>query len=282
MMRYENVFSIRAMCRVLKVSASGYYDWRDRTESLRSQEDRLLLARIEQIHHQSKQAYGYVKTWKALQAQGILCGKHRVARLRKQHRIETKRSRRFKITTRAKQHSWAAKDYVKRQFHATRPNQVWAGDVTFIPTKQGWLYLAILLDLYSRKIVGWAMSKRNNGQLVEDALKMAIVQRQPNAKVIHHTDRGRLYATEKYRALMQQHHIVPSMGRKGDCYDNAVSETFFSTLKNELTHHKNYQTREQAKSEIFEYIECFYNRKRIHQTLNYQTPVEYENNVAYA
>lgn len=245
-------FSIRTMCRVLNVSPSGYYEWYGRDESLRCQEDRTLLAEIQAVHSQSKQAYGYVKTWKALQAQGIPCGKHRVARLRKQHHIETKRSKRFTITTRSKHQHWIAPDHVKRTFTAAQPNQVWAGDVTFVPTRQGWLYLAILLDMYSRKVVGWSMSRYNNQPLVLNALQMAIIQRQPGAGLIHHTDRGRLYAADQYRALMQQHRIIPSMSRKGNCYDNTVSETFFSTLKNELIHGKNYATREQAKTEIFE------------------------------
>jgi len=270
------------MCRVFKVSPSGYYEWCTREESIRSQEDRQLLIEITRIHHQCRQAYGYIKIWKALQAQGIACGKHRVARIRKQHGIETQRSKRFALTTRSKHQHWIAPDHVKRQFQAQQRNQIWAGDVTFIPTRQGWLYLAILLDLYSRKVIGWAMSNRNDQRLTLSALQMAITHRNPKAKLIHHTDRGRLYATDQYRALMQQHDIIPSMSRKGDCYDNAVSETFFSTLKNELTHGKNYATREQARSEIFEYIECFYNRKRIHQTLNYQTPIEYEKQYEYA
>lgn len=270
------------MCRVLRVSASGYYAWCTRKASPRSQEDRILFTKIKRIHDQSRHAYGYVKTWKALEAEGVACGKHRVARIRRQHGIETKRSKRFKITTRSKHQHWIAPDAVKRSFQADQLNQVWAGDVTFIPTRQGWLYLAILLDLYSRKIIGWAMSNRNDQQLTLHALQMAITHRSPKANLIHHTDRGRLYATDKYRALMQQHNIVPSMGRKGDCYDNAVSETFFSTLKNELTHYRNYATREQARTEIFEYIECFYNRQRIHQTLNYLTPVDYEKQYQYA
>jgi len=270
------------MCRMFKVSTSGYYDWCYRKESIRSQEDRVLLKQIQAIHSQSRQAYGYVKTWKALQAKGVACGKHRVARIRKQHCIESKRSTRFKVTTRSKHQHWIAPDRIKRRFQAEQPNHVWAGDVTFIPTRQGWLYLAILLNLYSRKVIGWSMSHRNDQQLTLSALEMAITHRHPKIKLIHHTDRGRLYAADQYRTLMKQHGIVPSMSRKGNCYDNAVSETFFSTLKNELTHGKNYATREQARSEIFEYIECFYNRQRIHQTLNYVTPVDYENNVTYA
>ncbi len=256
------------MCRVFKVSSSGYYEWRTRSESQRSQEDRALIEEIQNIHRQSRHAYGYVKTWKALQAQGIACGKHRVARLRKDNGIEAKRSQRFKVTTRSKHQHWIASDHVKRKFYAEQPNQIWAGDVTFIPTQQGWLYLAILLDLYSRKVIGWSMSHRNDQQLTISALQMANTHRQPQDALIHHTDRGRLYATDQYRALMKQHNIIPSMSRKGNCYDNAVSETFFSTLKNELIHEKCYATREEARRDIFEYIECFYNRQRIHQTLN--------------
>lgn len=276
MQRHREHFKIRRLCRMLNVSASGYYDWRGRAESRRTQADRVLLKYIQRIHQSSRAAYGAVKTWRALNAEGIVCGKHRVARLRRAHDIETRRRRRFKITTRSKHHYWVAPDRVNRCFRAAQANQVWAGDVTFIATRRGWLYLAILLDLYSRKVIGWSMSNRNDQALVLNALQMALEQRQPAAGVIHHTDRGQLYAAKQYRQVLAHHQMVPSMSRQGDCYDNAAAESFFSTLKNELIHDRNYDTREQARSEIFEYIEVFYNRQRIHQTLEYQSPADYE------
>jgi transposase InsO family protein len=228
------------------------------------------------VHQENREVYGGIKTWEALNRQGIACGKHRVARLRRAHGIEARRRRRFKITTWSKSRQWIAPDHVKRGFHAQRANRVWAGDVTFIATRRGWLYLAVLLDVYSRKVIGWSMSDRNDQPLVVAALQMAIEHRQPPAGVIHHTDRGQLYAAKQYRQLMADHGIVPSMGRKGDCYDNAVAESFFSTLKNELIHDRRYEDREQARSDIFDYIEVFYNRQRLHQSLGYISPTDYE------
>jgi putative transposase len=276
MQEHEARFKIRRMCRILSVSPSGYYDWCERGESRRSREDKVLVSAIRRIHVANREQYGSVKTWHALNQQGIACGKHRVARLRRLHGIEAKRRRRHKVTTRSKHQHWIAPDRVNRCFQATQPNQVWAGDVTFIATRRGWLYLAILLDLYSRKVIGWSMSDRNDQTLVLGALEMALEHRQPKAGVIHHTDRGRLYAADRYRHVLETHAVLPSMGRKGDCYDNAVSESFFSTLKNELTHDRRYDNRDQARMEIFDYIEIFYNRQRLHQTLGYKTPQEYE------
>ena len=274
--RHQADFKVRRMCRAFGVSASGYYAWCTRPDSQRTQQNKVLLDHIRRIHQVSRQAYGAVKTWQALNVEGIVCGKHRVARLRREHHIEAKRRRRFKITTRSKHHHWVAPDHVNRCFRVQQVNQVWAGDVTFIATRRGWLYLAILLDLYSRKVVGWSMSNRNDQALVLSALQMAVQQRRPADGIIHHTDRGLLYATKQYRQAMEVYGMLPSMGRKGDCYDNAVAESFFSTLKNELIYGQNYETCDQARSEIFEYIEVFYNRQRLHQTLGYKTPAEYE------
>lgn len=273
---HRDCFPVRSLCRVLEVSASGYYDWLDRPMSLRQQEDQRLLGHIRRIHHQSRQNYGGRKVWRALNREGIACGKHRVERLRRLHGIEAKRRARFKVTTQSKRHHWAAPDRVRRRFSTERPNQVWVGDVTFIPTRGGWLYLAMLLDLYSRKVVGWSMSDRNNQALVLNALSMALKHRQPGHGLIHHTDRGQLYCAREYTALLERHGIKPSMGRKGDCYDNAVAESFFNNLKNELIHGQRFETREEAKAAIFDYIEIFYNRQRLHQTLGYQSPHEFE------
>jgi len=231
---------------------------------------------IKRVHEESKNTYGSEKTWKALTIQGIACGKHKVARLRRLNGIESKRRRRFKVTTESKTTKAIAPNHLNQCFQACRPNQVWVGDVTFIATRAGWLYLAILLDLFARKIVGWSMSNKNNTQLVLNALDMALLRRRPDSEVLHHTDRGSIYASDEYRTKLFSRGLKPSMRRKGNCYDNAVAESFFSTIKNELIFDKSFATREDARKEIFEYIEIFYNRQRLHQTLNYLTPEQVE------
>lgn len=260
------------MCRVLKVSPSGYYEWRTRPLSKRALFDGYLTSQIRQVHIDSRQNYGVIKTWQALKGKGISCGKHRVARLRKINGIESKRRRRFKITTSSKNTQWVAPNILNRCFKATEPNKVWVGDVTFIATRSGWLYLAVLLDLYSRKVIGWAMSEQNDKQLVLNALDMALERRQPQSQVIHHSDRGAIYGSDAYRNKLLTSGLMPSMSRKGDCWDNAVAESFFSTLKNELLYGERFVTRDQARSEIFKFVEIFYNRQRLHQSLNYITP----------
>lgn len=181
------------------------------------------------------------------------------------------------VTTRSKHRHWIAPNRLERNFTATRVNRVWVGDVTFIASRAGWLYLAVLLDLYSRKVVGWSMSNSNNGQLVKDSLDMAVMHRQPGKGLIHHTDRGSTYAMESYREILTQHGMISGMSRKGGCWDNAVAESFFANLKNELVYWQHFKTREEARSAIFDYIEIFYNRQRLHQTLNYQSPEQFEN-----
>ncbi len=279
---HRREFRLRSMCRVLKISRSGYYDWRDRPDSRRALEDRYLLTRIRRIHDRSRQTYGTLKTWRALRDEGCRCGRHRIARLRRRHGIESRRRRRFRVTTQSRHQGWIAPNHLNREFHVERPNRVWAGDVTFIATRGGWLYLAVLLDLYSRRVVGWAMSERNDLALVRAALAMAIVARRPTPGLTHHTDRGRPYAADDYRRLLAAHGMIPSMSRKRDCWDNAVTESFFATLKNELTWGRVFHTRDEARREIFEYIEAFYNRQRIHQTLGYRTPVAFESMAAVA
>lgn len=273
---HSDKHSVTRLCRMLGVSRSGYYDWQCRPEGRRLQADRDLLAEIRRVHQQSRECYGALKTWKTLQAEGIAGGKHRIARLRRQHGIEAKRRRRFRASVYSRGGRWTAPDLVQRQFQAPAPNRIWVGDVTFIRSRGGWLFLATLLDLYSRRVVGWSMSGRNDEALVTDALTMALDHRQPPAGLIHHTDRGRLYACGQYRHLMNDRGLQPSMGRKGDCYDNAVAESFFSTLKNELIHGQWFQDRDEARTAIFDYIEVFYNRQRRHQTLGYRSPDEFE------
>lgn len=264
------------MCRVLKVSRSGYYDWLHRSISEREQSNQLLLEQIQAIHRKSHGVYGCYKTWKALRTQGIFCGKNRIARLRRINGIESKRRKRFKITTQSKRGQWIAPNLVNRCFEAKEPNRIWVGDVTFIAIRQGWLYLAVLLDLYSRKVVGWSMSDKINKELVLQALKMALINRNPGKGLIHHTDRGAIYGADEYRKLLTKYAIKASMGRRGDCYDNAVAESFFSTVKNELSWSEDYKSRSEAQTRLFEFIEIFYNRQRIHQTLGYHSPCGFE------
>jgi putative transposase len=273
---HHRQFSLAAMCRVLDVSRSGYYDWLGRDESQRAVNNRVLLEHVRRIHVQFRQRYGIVKCWKQLNAEGIVCGRDRVARLRRTHGIYSKRRRRFVITTRSRHTHWIAPNRLERNFAAEKPDRVWVGDVTFVATRSGWLFLAILIDLYSRKVVGWSMSNSNNGQLVQDSLNMAIQQRQPQAGLIHHTDRGSTYATQSYRDTLKTNGMVSSMSRKGDCWDNAVAESFFANLKNELIYWCDFNNRNEARSAIFEYIEVFYNRQRLHQTLGYITPDQFE------
>lgn len=258
------------------MSRCGYYAWRQRPPSQREQRNTELLTKIRQLHQQYRQACGSDKTWRLLRAQGESCGRHRVARLRQIHGIEAIRMKRFRGGNAARNSEPAADNLLNRRFKREVPDAAWVADTTFVPTRQGWLYLAVVLDLCSRRVVGWAMSASNNRQLVCDALNMATAHRKPVAGLLHHSDRGNTYTSVQYRELMQGHGMQISMSRTGNCHDNAVAESFFANLKNELTFHCDFKTRQEARSAIFDYIELFYNRKRPHQTLNYRSPVEYE------
>jgi len=269
---------LSGMCRALQVSRSGYYDWLQRrhTQSQRAIANVMLLKHIQAVHQQFRQAYGAVKTWKHLNKIGIACGKHCVARLRAAAGIEAKRKARFRVTVEHHKTPQAAPDLLNRQFTTASPNRAWVGDMTFIRTRQGWLHLAVLLDLYSRKVVGWAFGSKADTALHQAALSMAVTQRQPKAGLIHHTDRGAVYSAASYRQQLAQTHIVQSMNGRKTAYDNAVAESFFSNLKNEWVHHHDFKTREEAVLAIFDYIECFYNTRRMHQSLGYLTPTEME------
>jgi putative transposase len=268
--------SVSRLCGWLGVSRGGYYAWRSRDESARRRRDRELLAYIEQIHEASRQAYGAVKTWRELRARGIACGKHRVARLRREARIEARRKRRFRVTVEHHYTAPPAPNLVQRQFQVAGPDRVWVGDMTFIRTRAGFLHLAVLLDLYSRRVVGWAMGERPNVPLAMSALEMALLARLPRAGLVHHTDQGGLYRAYVYRECLDAKGLQASMSAKGNAYDNAVAESFFSNLKNELVHHCDFHTREAARVAIFDYIEIFYNRQRRHQTLGYLSPMQFE------
>ena len=273
---HKDDFRITVMCEALNIKRSSFYDWQQREESARKQEDKRLVIKIKSIHMASRENYGARKTWKVLREAGEQCGLHRVERLRRKYGIEAKRMRLFRASKTGRNSEAAAENILDRQFSVSRPDRVWVGDITFITTRKGILFLAIVIDLYSRQVVGWSMSNKQDRYLVTDALMMAINARQPKPGLIHHTDRGIQYTCGEYKTVLKMHDMIQSLSRKGNCHDNAVAESFFSHLKNELIYHRDFANREQARTEIFDYIEVFYNRQRRHQTLDYQSPVEYE------
>lgn len=264
------------MCTTLEVSRSGFYAWLGRRESSRRREDRRLTRLIREEFEKSRQTYGSPRIHAALKARGEICGQNRVARLMRQAGIRSKVRRRFKRTTNSAHPHPVAANLLGQDFSTSGPNQVWASDITSIWTDEGWLYLASTMDLFSRAIVGWSMSSTMPASLVVDALHMAIDRRQPPAGMIHHSDRGVQYAAHVFQNLLDGHGIVCSMSGKGNCYDNAVKESFFHTLKGELCDREHYRTREQARASIFEYIEAFYNRQRLHSSLGYLSPFDFE------
>jgi transposase InsO family protein len=279
---HKNEFKVSRMCAVLQVSRSGYYHWFDRPEGRRVREDRELLEHIRQVHAESRRAYGTVKTWRELRARGVPCGKHRVARLRREGGIRALRQTRFRITVENRHTSPPAPNLLSRQFTASAPNRIWVGDMTFVRIRGGFLYLAVLIDLFARNVVGWCMHDRPNLEVTMKALEMAIARRQPPPGLVHHTDQAPLYSAPPYRLVMQKHGMIASMSGRGNCYDNAVAESFFSNLKNELVHHCSFVSRETARAAIFDYIEVFYNRQRRHQTLGHLTPIQFEQRVLVA
>lgn len=267
-------YPVRRLCRALRVSVSGYYAACGRPLSARAERQEMLTGRIQAIHTASRATYGAPRVHAELSEQGETCCKNMVARLMRKAGIVPKTVRRFRITTDSR-NTKASPNLLGRVFTATKPNQCWLTDITFILTREGWLYLAVILDLHSRAVVGWAMRERLDGKLVMDALGMAL-DRRGAAPDILHSDQGTLYATGIYRALLRERGIRQSMSRKADCWDNAPMESFFHTLKTELVVHCDYQTREQARSSLFEYMEVFYNRQRRHSTLNYASPLNFE------
>jgi putative transposase len=273
---HRGEFRVMRMCGVLQVSRSGFYAWLTRPLSPRSYADGRLGSQILRLHQHTRRVYGAVKLWRALNAAGIACGKHRVARLRRVHGLEALRRRRFRVMQEHHHLSPPALNHLQNASPVRALNRVWVGDITAIPTRAGVVYVAIVLDLYSRRVVGWAMSARADRVLATHALTMALLRRHPAPGLIHHTDQGCQYAATTYRELLAGYGMVPSMSRRGNCYDNAVAESFFSTLKNELVHERTFQSQAEAHSAIFEFIEVFYNRQRIHQALNYVSPVQFE------
>ena len=264
------------MCRTLEVSRSGYYAYKKRPRSQRRIENEVLLIEIRRVFVENESNYGSPRIYKEFKKAAIACSENRVARLMREDGLVAIQRRKFKATTNSK-HNWpAAPNLLERNFRVDAPNKIWVTDITYIWTWEGWLYLSFVLDLFSRGVVGLAMSSRITDDLTQNALNQAIGRRNPQSGLIHHSDRGSQYASGDYQSLLKQHGITPSMSRKGDCWDNAVAESFLHTLKVEKINRYRFKTRDEAKSKIFEYVETYYNRKRTHSSLGYLSPFEYE------
>jgi transposase InsO family protein len=267
---------ISRMCDLLQVSPSGYYAWKKRKPSRRQLDDMIYLAHIRGHFALSNETYGYPRMHVELVEQGLCIGKHRVARLMRDNGLKAVQKRRFKKTTDSNHHHPIAPNLLDQDFSCEEPNQKWGADISYIWTREGWLYLAIVLDMYSRKIVGWATSERLLKGLAITALSRAITIRQPKPGLIHHSDRGSQYCSHEYRKLLKQNNMVSSMSSKGNCYDNAMVETVFKTIKHELVWRTSFQTRQQATIQLGKYIDGFYNPKRRHSALGYKSPINFE------
>jgi transposase InsO family protein len=275
---YRSSFGVEKMCQLLAVSRSGFYRWDQRGESKRTAENRLLLDSIQRIYHATKGRYGSPRITAELQDRGYSCSRPRVARLMCRHAIRARARRKFKVTTHSKHRYPVAPNLLRQVFQADAPNRVWVSDITYIRTLEGWLYLTVVMDLYNRKIVGWSMSERMEaGETTIPAYQMAVKGYQPLPGLVFHSDRGVQYACDSFVALLSRSRAIQSMSGNGNCYDNAVAESFFHTLKTELVHHELYRTRKEARRSLFEYMEGFYNRSRKHSTLGYKSPAEYAN-----
>jgi len=268
-------YPLQALCEMLGVSTSGYFDWKKCGGPTHWLSDEQLLALIRSVHAEYRQAYGSPRISEELKSRGIPVSLDRVKRLMRENGIRAKHKRRYKATTDSKHALPVAPNLLDRQFETSAPDQVWTADITYIPTREGWLYLAVVMDLYTRMIVGWSMDGRMTRELVMNALRMARFRRKPAPGVLHHSDRGSQYCSHDYQALLAKYGMVASMSRKGNCWDNAPMESFFNSLKNERVFHEDYATREDAKRDVFEYIEVFYNRRRRHSALGYRSPAEH-------
>lgn len=281
MHEHKDDYPVTTMCDMLKVSRSGYYAWCDRPPSDTAQRRAELTEQIRQVHDDSRQVYGSPRVHRELAARGVKCCVNTVARIMRKNKLKSKMQRRFRVRTTDSDHDRPIADNVLGQrFEQSAPNHAWAGDITYVPTDEGWLYLAVVLDLYSRRVIGWATANHLKASLAIDALTMAIDQRLAAgadlSQLLHHSDRGVQYASDPYRAVLAAHRVTVSMSRRGNCYDNAVVESFFGSLKTELVHHEHYATRPQAMQSLFEYIEVFYNRQRRHSSLGYRSPADFE------
>jgi putative transposase len=274
--RYGSGFEVKKMGAVLGVDRSGYYAYQAGSKSPRARENERLQSLIRLIWGKSRQLYGSPRITAELRSQGLRCGKNRVARLMQEAGIRSQTKKAFKVTTKSGG-LIEADDLVQRRFQAERPGRVWVSDITYIRTKERWLYLAAVLDLYHRAVVGWSLGRRVGQELVLSALNQALLHYPPEKDLVFHSDRGGQYRGQLMKRLLIWHGIQPSQGRRGDCYDNAVMESFFSTLKSELVNRETFESEAEARRRIYEYIKVYYNRQRRHSTLNYQTPAEYAN-----
>lgn len=269
-------YPVEVLCRVMAVARSGFYAWRQQSGSRRAQQNQALRVQIQSIHHESDGTYGSPRIHRDLWARGLRISRHRVARLMRLSGIRGVCRRRVPGRSRPVSSEVMAENLLQRQFAATQPNQKWAGDITVITTGEGWLYVAVLVDLYSRRVVGWAMGTRITTELTQAALTMAVHQRQVVRPVLHHSDRGSQYTAGQYQQGLTRYGLRCSMSRPGNCWDNAVVESFFASLKTELVYRRQFRSRQEAQTAIFAYIEGFYNRRRRHSTLGYLSPVEFE------
>lgn len=272
--RFE--FRVEKMCKVLKVSRSGYYAWLKRPQSERKKRKERLAKRIKQIFLESRRLYGSPKITEELRSEGEKISRKTVARIMKELGLRSRTVKKYKATTNSNHSLPVHENKLNQQFVAQAPNQVWMADITYIPTDEGWLYLASIMDLYTRKIVGWYADKQMTKALVLQALERAYKQQQPEKEVLHHSDRGSQYASSEYQDRLKQYGMIGSMSRKGNCYDNACIESFHSIIKRELVYLEKFKTRKEAKKQIYEYIEFFYNRRRIHSSIGYVSPIKHE------
>ena len=281
--KHRGVWQTRQMCTTLGVSRGGFYEWMNRPDSLRAQVDRQLVVHIRASFEQSDRTYGSRRVWRDLRAWGHGCGRHRVERLMAREGLAARaKRRRLPFDSGQRPEHAIAPNVLDRQFEAAAPNQRWVADFTYIWTDEGWLYVAVVLDLFSRRIVGWSMSSTMTAQLVTDALLMALWRRGRPGQLLHHSDQGSQYQSEQFQRLLTDHGITCSMSRQGNVWDNSAMESFFSSLKTERVNRKQYRTRAEVKADVFDYIERFYNPRRRHSTLGYLSPVEFEQTVGKA
>ena len=273
---FEREYPVEFMSEVLNVSTSGYYAWRRRDNSRKEGRELRLLRAIEDIHKSSRATYGSPRILNQLVGMGHKVGKTKVERTMKKHGIRAKTKRKFRVTTDSKHNLPVAPNLLERNFSPEKPNQTWASDITYVWTREGWLFLAVIVDLFSRQVVGWSLDKTMTKELVCSALRQACFRRQPGTGLVFHSDRGSQYCSKEFRRQLKQYQMLQSQSRRANCWDNACVESFFHTLKTEMIYHEDFQTREQARSAIFEWVEAFYNRQRIHSTLGYKSPVDFE------
>ncbi len=274
--KHRRLFPTAVMCRVLKVSSSGYYDGVKRNPCSQQVRRISIAQAAARSYFESNRIYGYRKVYEDLQEENVICCEETVRRIMRRIGLYSRIKRKFVVTTDSNHALKIAENILGRDFTAKAPNQKWAADITYIPTKMGWLYLAVVMDLFSRRIVGWSMSENIDSKLVQSAMKMALLHRDPDEGLIHHSDRGVQYAAEDFQDLLDDNKVVCSMSRKGNCWDNACVESFFGSLKNEWTKGRIYESYEDGKNDVFNYIEMFYNRKRRHASLGYVSPAVYE------